>query len=141
VTGSSDALVLVSRKRLAAFQGRTYALPAEAAQARERSGEARKIPVQTAEGSELRGQHRTPDEGGSHPAQPASVEAQVRSSLVSEVALASRDVANVRKAIDRFYAFRRRMEMEQKAVIKVNIAQTFQQLGLPEPVTNLAVEE
>jgi hypothetical protein len=33
------------------------------------------------------------------------------------------------------------MEMEQKAVIKVNIAQTFQQLGLPEPVTNLAVEE
>jgi hypothetical protein len=144
-TGSSDALVLVSTERLAASRGRTYALPAEAAQARERSGVARETPAHTAGGPGLREQRRRPGGGGSHPAQPASVQAHVGSSLVSEAAfdaaLASKDSATAQRAFDRFYTFRQCMEMEQETAIRVNVAQTFKRLGLRAPATNLAVDE
>jgi hypothetical protein len=69
----------------------------------------------------------------------------VGSSWVSEVAfdvaLTSKDQATVQRAFDRFYEFRQRMEREQEAVIRANVAQTFQRLGLPAPATNLAVDE
>jgi hypothetical protein len=87
-----------------------YALPAEATRARERSGAARETLAQTTGGPGLRGQRGIPDGGGSHPAQPASVQAHVGSSLVSEVSfdavLASKDQATVQWAFDRLYAFR-----------------------------------
>jgi hypothetical protein len=54
---------IVSRKRPTASRGRTYALSAEVAQARERSGEAREAPAQTAEGPGLRGWRGIPDGG------------------------------------------------------------------------------
>ncbi len=98
-----------------------------------------------AEGPGLRGRRVIPDGGCSHPAQPASVQAHVGSSLVSEAAfyaaLASKDLATVLRAIDRFYAFRQRMEMEQEAAIRANLTQTFKRLGLPAPATNLPVDE
>jgi hypothetical protein len=115
-TGSSDALVRVSMKRPKASRGRTYALSTEAARAREWSGGAREAPAQTAECPGLRGRCGIPDGGCSHPAQPASMQAHVWSSLVSEAAfdaaLVSKDLATVQRAFDRFYAFRQRMEME-----------------------------
>jgi hypothetical protein len=122
-----------------------YILPAKAAQARERSGVARETPVQTDEGPGNRGQRGRPDGDGSHPAQSASVQAHLGSSLVSEAAfdatLASKDQETVQRAFDRFYAFRQRMEMEQEAALRANEAQTFKCLGLPAPATNLFVDE
>jgi hypothetical protein len=68
-TGSSDALAIESRRSPTASRGRTYALSAEATQARERSGEARETPAQAAEGPGLQGRRGIPDRGCSHPAQ------------------------------------------------------------------------
>jgi hypothetical protein len=81
--GSSDALVLVLRRRPMASCGRTYALSAEANQASKWQGEAWEASAQVAGGPELRGWCGIPDGGCSHPAQPASVQAHVGSSLVS----------------------------------------------------------
>ncbi len=58
-----------------------------------------------------------------------------------DAALASKDHATVQRAFDRFYAFRQRMEMEQEAVVRAKLAQTFQRLSLLAPATNLAVDE
>jgi hypothetical protein len=58
-----------------------------------------------------------------------------------DAALASKDLATVQRAFDRFYEFRQRMEMEQESVIRANVAQTFKHLGLPAPATNLPVDE
>ncbi len=130
VTGSSEALDLVSRRRPTASRGQTYALSAEAVQVRKGSGEVWVTPVQ-------RG---SPDGGYSHPVHSASVQAHVGTSLVSEAAfdaaLASKDPATVQRAFDKFYAFRQRMEMEQEAAIRANVAQTFQRLGLPAPASD-----
>jgi hypothetical protein len=116
-----------------------------AAQARKWSGEAREAPAQTAGGPGLRGSRGIPDGGCSHPAQPASVQAHVGSSLVSkaafDVALVSKDLATVQRAYDRFYALRQRMEMEQEAANRANVVQTFKLLGLPAPTSNLPLDE
>ncbi len=81
-----------------------HTLSAEAAQAREWSGEAREAPAQAAEGPGLRGRRGIPNGDGSHPAQPASVQAHVGLSWVSEAAfdaaLASKDQATVQRDFD-----------------------------------------
>ncbi len=58
-----------------------------------------------------------------------------------DAALASKDPATVQRAFDKFYAFRQRMETEQEAVIRANVARTFQRLGLPAPASDLPVDE
>ena len=170
-TRRSDELALVERRRLIASRDRLYAAPEDATQARlmdfrgkflpqpatgmgrstardtHGPGELRGtcVPVQAAAGPGLREKHNIRDGCGPQSAQPASVQARVGSSLVSEAAfdaaLASRDPATVQKAFDKFYAFRRRMEMEQDAAIRANVASTFRRLHLPTPATSPTVDE
>ncbi len=58
-----------------------------------------------------------------------------------DAALTSKGPATVQRAFDRFYAFRQRMEMEQEAAIRANVAQTFKRLGLPAPASDVPVDE
>ena len=58
-----------------------------------------------------------------------------------DAALASKDPAVVQRAFEKFYGFRQRMEMEQEAAIRANVAQTFQRLGLPEPTSDVPADE
>ncbi len=71
MTGSLDALDLVSRRRPAASLGQTHPRFAAAPQAREGSGEVWVTPAHTAVGPGLRGRRGSPDGGCSHPAQSA----------------------------------------------------------------------
>ncbi len=58
-----------------------------------------------------------------------------------DAALASKDLATVPRAFEKFYGFRQCMEMEQEAAIRTNVAQTFQRLGLPAPASEVPVDE
>jgi hypothetical protein len=58
-----------------------------------------------------------------------------------DAALASKDPATVQRAFEIFYGFRQRVEMEQEAAIRANVAQMFQRLGLPAPASDVPVDE
>jgi hypothetical protein len=117
VTGLSDDLVFVARKRLTA--SRVYVRSFRRCDPGQVNGYPREafLPADDAYGAVWRSSgDGIPDACGPHQAQLASVQAQVGPSLASEAAfdaaLASRDPA-VLQVFDRFYVFQRRMEAEQ----------------------------
>ncbi len=58
-----------------------------------------------------------------------------------DAALASKDPATVQRVFEIFYGFRQRMEKEQAAAIRANVAHTFQRLGLPAPASDVPLDE